>query len=317
MSNIFTGKTVEEAKQTGLAQMNLTEDAVEVLVIEQGSRGFLGIGAKQARVQLIVKKPEQPTEVTAEQGNHSKKANKPERKDLRPEKKKAEKPVTEPVELKEIDNPSEDAKRTVKFLEGLLSQINVEGQIKVVAESEERVVLEIVAKDSSSVIGYRGEVLDSMQTMAGAIYNTDKEKYLRVVVDCENYREKRERTLVNLANKLAQKALASGRKITLEPMNPFERRIIHSALMDVEGVKTASEGKEPNRFVAIIPDGYDPSKNHRSSGRFGGKGKGGKPYNKKGSSGERSSSSNGAAKKSAFSGGVFLGNSKKDGSDNG
>jgi len=151
-----------------------------------------------------------------------------------------------------------------------------------------------------------------LQTLVGAVYNIDKEKHLRVVVDCEGYRIKREKTLVSLAKKLAQKAVATGRKITLEPMNPYERRIIHSALVDFEGVKTSSEGREPNRFVAIIPDGYDPSKAHKP-GKFGGKGKGGKPF--RGGKGGGAPKASSAPKSSGFGGGVFLGNSLKDKKD--
>ena len=187
--------------------------------------------------------------------------------------------------------------------------LNVNATVEVAMENHEKVVFNVVTEDSSSVIGFRGEVLDSLQTLVGAVYNTNKDKYLRVVVDCEAYRTKREKTLVGLAKKLAQKAVATGRKVTLEPMNPYERRIIHSALIDFEGVKTVSEGKEPNRFVAIIPDGYDPTKARRSS-RPGGKGKGGKPATR----GEGAKSAP-KGKGSSFGTGVFLGNSLKENKD--
>ena len=186
-------------------------------------------------------------------------------------------------------------------------------------ETDERIVFNLTAIDSSALIGYRGEVLDSIQCLAGAVYNTEKEKYIRVVVDCEGYRDKREKTLVSVANKLAAKAVKTGRKVCLEPMNPYERRIIHSTLMDYEGVKTMSEGKEPSRYVAIIPDNYDPTKVDEKKSfkekRFGKKENGkfnkGNRHSGKFGKGERDDEKR-APKKAGFGGGVFLGNSLKE-----
>ena len=327
MSKIFTGKTVEEAVKTGLDELGLTIEQVEVLVIEQGSKGFLGIGAKPAKVQLIVdsgkkdkapaeEKTVAPTPAPEKKPYAEKPAKKAEKPVVKKEEKQAAKPAEKPVEkaAEPVEerplNPTEDAVNAEKFLVGLLEILKVDGKVELLSESSEKVVYNVVTEDSSSVIGYRGEVLDSLQTLVSAVYNTNKDKYLRVVVDCETYRAKREKTLVSLAKKLAQKAVATGRKVTLEPMNPYERRIIHSALIDFEGVKTVSEGKEPNRFVAIIPDGYDPSKQRRG-GKFGGKGKGGKPMGRGGHDAPKSA----PKAKSTFGAGVFLGNSLKDKND--
>ena len=196
--------------------------------------------------------------------------------------------------------------KTVEFLEGLFEKMNVDVSIDV-AEKDDKVVIDLKTENSSAVIGYRGEVLDSLQCLAGAIYNSDKDDFIKVVVDCENYRDKREKTLISLADKLANKAVKTGRKVTLEPMNPFERRIIHSALSDFEGVKTESEGKEPNRYVAIIPDGYDPSKEKKY---------GKKDFDKKGKRGDRSFDRKDKPKekkgKKPFGTVTFLGNSLKD-----
>ena len=324
MSKFFTGKTVDEAVKTGLEELGLTAEQVEVLVIEQGSKGFLGLGAKPAKVQLIVAsdkkedvKPVETKSVAPAPATEKKPyAEKPAKKAEKPQVKKEEKavkPIEKPTERVEKPaderplNPTEDAVNAEKFLVGLLEILKVDGKVELLSENSEKVVYNVVTEDSSSVIGYRGEVLDSLQTLVSAVYNTNKDKYLRVVVDCETYRAKREKTLVSLAKKLAQKAVATGRKVTLEPMNPYERRIIHSALIDFEGVKTVSEGKEPNRFVAIIPDGYDPSKQRRG-GRFGGKGKGGKPMGRGGHDAPKSA----PKAKSTFGAGVFLGNSLKD-----
>lgn len=224
-----------------------------------------------------------------------------------------------------VQKKKSDADAVVDFLSGLLKIMNVNTAVELTEENEERAVFNLTAVDSSALIGYRGEVLDSIQCLAGAVYNTEKEKYIRVVVDCEGYRDKREKTLVYLANKLAAKAVKTGRKICLEPMNPYERRIIHAALMNYEGVKTMSEGKEPTRYVAIIPDNYDPTKapdkksfrekrfdkngkfDKRSGGRFDRNNRRGGKFDKGDRNGEKR-----APKKAGFGGGVFLGNSLKD-----
>ena len=202
-----------------------------------------------------------------------------------------------------------EVEKTVEFLEGLFKVLDQTVSIEVSKNEEEKIVIDLITPNSSNVIGYRGEVLDSIQCLAGAIFNSDKEDYQRVVVDCEGYREKREKTLISLANKLANKAIKTGRKVSIEPMNPFERRIIHAALSDFEGVKTESEGKEPYRYVAIIPDGYDPAKERkftRGGKGFNGKGDGKRPQRR---DGERRKEEK---PKKSFSAGVFLGNSLKD-----
>lgn len=272
MSNEFTAKTKEEAIAKGLSELGITLEEAEVTVIEEPVKGIFGIGAKPAKVMV--------------------------------EKKKT------------------DATKTLDFLDGLLKIMNVTAQSQIEEETEERVVFNLTTEDSHSLIGYRGEILDSLQCLAGAVYNTDKEKYIRVVVDCENYRNKREKTLDSLAKKLAEKAKKTGRKICLEPMTPYERRIIHSALMDVEGVKTMSEGKEPTRYVAIIPDNYDPTKQPKrefkdrkfdKGDRFkGGKGGNGKFDRNRRNGKFGAKDEKRAPKKAGFGGGVFLGNSLKN-----
>ena len=149
-----------------------------------------------------------------------------------------------------------DGERTVAFLEGLFELLNVTACTELVSEGE-KIEINVTAANTNSIIGKRGETLDAVQTLAGAVANTGREEYKRVVVDCENYRENREATLKKLAENLAQKATRLGKKIKLEPMNPYERRIIHSALSEIDGVKTESEGKEPNRYIVVIPDNLE------------------------------------------------------------
>lgn len=150
-----------------------------------------------------------------------------------------------------------DGARAAQFIDGLLKIIGVESESQVVSE-EDCIKIEVKTESSSRVIGKRGDVLDALQSIAGAVANIGREEYIKVVVDCENYRSQREETLVNLAHKVEQKAIETGRKVILEPMTPYERRIIHSALVGSEQVKTSSDGREPVRYVVVIPNNAKP-----------------------------------------------------------
>lgn len=160
---------------------------------------------------------------------------------------------SKPAQVKlKIKEKKTDGERAVAFLEGLLPLIGTEAGVELKSE-DEKIVIELKADSAKNIIGRRGEIIDAVQTLAGAVANTGRKEYKRVVVDCENYREDREETLKRVANKLAAKAVRLGKRVRLEPMNPYERRIIHAALVDNPDVTTKSEGKEPQRFVVIIP----------------------------------------------------------------
>ena len=221
-----------------------------------------------------------------------------------------------------------DGERAVAFLEGLFELLNVTACTELVSENE-KVEINVTTANTKDVIGKHGETLDAIQTLAGAVANTGRDKYKRVVVDCENYRENREETLNKLADNLAQKALRLGKKIMLEPMNPYERRIIHSALSSREDVKTISEGKEPNRYVVIVPNNVAegdeemiPARTERkrerndrgNGGRNGRNGFGNKRSSGGGfkRSGSTSNSGGTSLKKDNDFFGIFLGNSNKD-----
>ncbi len=166
-------------------------------------------------------------------------------------------------------------KKAIKFLEGIFDILKVAATCEAI-EKEDRIIINITSVSSSKIIGYRGEVLDSLQTLTTALCNSKQDEYKRVVVDCENYREKRQTTLTALANKLAEKAVKTGRKVNLEPMNPYERRIIHSALAESSDVKTESIGVEPTRHIVIIPNNlktYDDKKEKGFKDKKGLKGK--------------------------------------------
>ena len=289
----FTGKTVDEAIETGLNALGITQDQADIRVLEEGKKKLFG--AVKARVEIAVK---------------------------------------ENQETEEIKNPQAkaeltDGERTIAFLDGLFKLLDVKATTELVSEGE-KVEINVKATNTNSVIGKRGATLDAIQTLAGAVANTGRDDYMRVVVDCENYRENREATLEKLAENLAQKAIRLGKKVKLEPMNPYERRIIHAALTSREGVKTESEGKEPNRYIVVIPDNLeDPTaeaieaRNERSRGRNDRRGgynrdRGGRSnsrgaskggYNKKFKRDGESNASGGTSLKNNDFFGIFLGNS--------
>lgn len=139
---------------------------------------------------------------------------------------------------------------TKKFLLDIFDKMNVNAEVNV-EENEDSVMIKVEGKDIGIIIGRRGETLDSLQYLTNLVVNKDKDNYKRVVIDIENYRKKREDTLVGLANKLADRVIRYKKNITLEPMNPYERRVIHSTLQDNNYVETYSVGDEPNRKVVI------------------------------------------------------------------
>lgn len=196
-----SAKTVREAIDLALLELNTTEDKVEVEVLEEGSKGIFGlIGSKQAKVR---------------------------------------------VTLKETSGD-----RAKKFLLDVLSKMKVNADI-LVEESEDTIFLKIEGDDIGIIIGRRGETLDALQYLTSLVVNRSKEGYKRIVIDVENYRKKREEILIRLANRLADRVIKYKKNITLEPMNPYERRVIHSCLQNHKYVETYSVGEEPNRKVII------------------------------------------------------------------
>ena len=261
----FTGKTPEEAVEAGLKALGLTRDQAEIKILEQGKRKLFG--SIPARVAVWAKPAEPAPEAPAETPVAAQKAAPAELPKEAPA--KAEKAQ----ETREKAPKGSDGARAVAFLEGIFPLIGIEARPVLVSE-EEKIVINLQSESSKGVIGRRGELIDALQALAGAVANTGRKEYKRVVVDCENYREEREETLRHVAEKSAAKAVRLGKRIRLEPMNPYERRIIHSALVDSEEVTTKSEGKEPMRYVVIIPKQL---KNDRRGGRDRDR-RNGKPY---------------------------------------
>lgn len=227
----FTGRTVEEAVREGLKVLGLREEEADVRVLEEGKKKLFGY--VKARVEIAPKTSENPLS--------------------KPQEEKSEYDAEKKAEIHRDESGRTDGERAVEFLEGLFDILKITACTELVSEGE-KIEINVTAANTNAVIGKRGAMLDAIQTVAGAVANIGRDEYKRVVVDCENYREKREETLRNLARKLAQKAVKSGRKLKLEPMNPYERRIIHAALSESEEVTTQSEGKEPHRYVVIVPN---------------------------------------------------------------
>lgn len=204
-----------------------------------------------------------------------------------------------------------EGEKAVNFIRDLTKKMNVECTVDI-TEDEEKIDVLISGKNTGALIGYRGDVLDSIQYLLSSIINNDRESYKRVNLDCENYREKRALILAGLARRLADKAVRTGRKVNIEPMNPAERRIIHSTLQENSEVTTTSEGIDPNRYIIITPkitkdSGYNRNRNSNGKGGFNAdrkNEKGGFSSDRK----KREESTSRPAFKTGF--GSFLGNSK-------
>lgn len=216
---------------------------------------------------------------------------------------------------KKIEEKQEKKLDEVEALKKLLEFLKIDAEVKK-GQKDGKEVLTLVSEKSSSVIGYRGEVLDALQTIVSAMANVGKKNYKKVVVDCENYRDRREETLINLAHKLEAKATEMKREVILESMSAFERRIIHTALSESETVTTRSDGKEPERYVVIVPNDKDEFAKPYNAGRNDKQRKGGKKPSgqiRKGNTRGRRPSEKSESKRvapSAF--GTYLGNSLKD-----
>ena len=243
-----TGKTEEEAIRKGLEQLGLERDDVSVEILERARSGFLGIGSSPAKVRVTYEldvaeepKPEAPKAKPAEK----KPEPKPAEKKAEP---KAEEKKTEPA-APACDN--DDARRIKDFLTGLLEHMDSTAEVKVYEEEKNRYKVILEGQKLGALIGRRGETLDAIQQLTNYAVNSGRDKRVRIHVDAENYRAKREQSLESLANKVAGKVLKYRRSVTLEPMNAYERHVIHAALQDKEGVTTYSIGTEPNRRVVV------------------------------------------------------------------
>ena len=273
-----TGKTEEEAIRKALEQLGMDRDDVSVEILERAKSGFLGIGASPARVRVtygpeesevipepvkpVVPEPVKPVKKTPEKKAPEKKepAKKDQPRQPKPEKKPEPKPEkkAEPVAEQNVEElplcQDENAGKITAFLTGLLSQLESEAQIKVYETEKGRYRVILEGEKLGALIGRRGETLDAIQQLTNYAVNSGADKRVRIQVDAENYRRKREQSLESLAKKTADKAKRYRRSVTLEPMNAYERHVIHAALQEVPGVNTYSVGTEPNRRVVVAYD---------------------------------------------------------------
>ena len=241
-----TGKTEEEAIRAALSQLGLERDDVSVEILERSKSGFLGIGSSPAKVRVsyeldVAEEPEVPQAKPAEKKPVEKK----------PEAKPEPAPEQQPEQPAAPVSETEDADRIRAFLTGLLEHMDCRAQVKVYEEEKNRYKVILEGQRLGALIGRRGETLDAIQQLTNYAVNSGRDKRVRIHVDAENYRAKREQSLESLANKVAGKVLKYRRSVTLEPMNAYERHVIHAALQDKEGVTTYSIGTEPNRRVVV------------------------------------------------------------------
>jgi len=235
------GKTVDQAIFNGLNELGLGIDEVEIEIIHDG-RGLFGIGKNS--VVRMTPKSELPAE--PERIIEKKQSRPPRERQDKEESVAASEKVYVEKEVVPADSPS-DAEG---FLNELFVKMSISAHCVTVENGEiDKIVLQ--GNDTAALIGRRGETLDAIQYLTGLVLNKGKQDYKRIMLDTENYREKREEALVRLANRIAQKVSRTGRKVTLEPMNPYERRILHATLQSNPRVETLSEGEEPFRRVIV------------------------------------------------------------------
>ena len=252
------GNDVDTAVELALAELKCSREEVEVTVLEQPSRGFFGIGAKLALVRVEKKAPvveEAPAPAVVEEKAPvaAPQKQKPQKSETKVEKKKHKKevqPKKSSIE-EEVGNLSPVENHiALDFLKEVTEQMGLVVDVTAKA-NEDSVLLNIQGKDSGTIIGKRGQTLDAIQYLTSLVVNKDQNNYIKVVVDAENYRSKREKTLEKLANRLADKVVKTKRSVRLEPMNPYERKVIHATLQSNPRVTTRSEGQDPYRRVII------------------------------------------------------------------
>ena len=240
-----TGRTEDDAIAAALAELGLDRDDVSVEIVERAKSGFLGIGASPAVVRVSYEAEDEP-EAPAE----------PEIVEAAAEEAAAPSPAAD-------ENPDYAAIRA--FLSGLLDRMGVKAEIEIGPRDNGGVNVNLSGNGMGAIIGRRGETLDAIQHLTNYVVNRGSDKRMHISVDAENYRSKREESLARLAEKMAEKAIKYKRSMALEPMNSYERHVIHTALQNYEGVTTSSTGEEPNRRVVVSYVKPEPTSNKPQS----------------------------------------------------
>ena len=269
----MTGKTEDEAIRRALEQLGLERDDVSVEILERAKSGFLGIGGSPATVRVSYddgqpepvkpepksaapkaeKKPVYCAEVLQKEVRAREKQEREAKRGERRAEPKAEKAPREPAVLgEEIRDEKSEQIRT--FLSGLLEHMDAKAEVKVYEVEKNRYKVILEGEKLGALIGRRGETLDAVQHLVNYAVNRGSDKRMHISVDAEGYRSKREESLVHLAHKMAAKAIKYKRSMALEPMNSYERHVIHTALQDTQYITTFSIGTEPNRRVVVSYD---------------------------------------------------------------
>ncbi len=244
-----TGRTEDDAIASALRELGMERDDVSVEILERAKSGFLGIGAVPARVRVSWEVPDAPVEEPkAEPVKPVAEVQKPAAEPAKPVV-EVQKPA-EPEAPAPVDEPAEAA-AVRSFLDGLLKHMDIDADITISEREGGGLNVDLSGPGMGAVIGRRGETLDAIQHLTNYAVNHSSDKRLRISVDAENYRAKREESLTKLAEKMAEKAIKYKRSMALEPMNSYERHVIHTALQNYEGVTTSSTGVEPNRRVVV------------------------------------------------------------------
>ena len=251
-----TGKTERDALNKALKELGLEEDDISIEVITRAKTGFLGIGSCPAKIRVTYEVPDEPAPV-AEEPAPTVEPEAP--AEPMPAAESAPAPTSEPVEAP-VEAPvmEADPERKEKietFLTGLLERLEVPAEIKLQVNEAGIYQVELVGKNLGALIGRRGETLDAIQQLTNYAVNRGQSKRIRIHIDAENYRAKREESLQRLARKTAGKALKYRRNMMLEPMNAYERHVIHAALQSYNpAISTYSTGTEPNRRIVVVFD---------------------------------------------------------------
>lgn len=251
-----TGKTIDLAIQAGLDTLQMDRDSVSVEVLEQPKSGFFGIGASPAKVSLTYEVPDPKPEKAPKEDKSPKEKN-PTAPKPAPKAEPgvlAEKPAPKPIPAPAPEGTVES--KIEAFMKGLLTHMGSDAVPSATKVDEDTYAVELIGNSLGMLIGRRGDTLDAIQHITNYAVNHGQNKRVRINVDAENYRKKREESLERLANKVAGKVTKTRRNITLEPMNAYERHVIHAALQDYPDVTTYSTGTEPGRRIVVAYSRY-------------------------------------------------------------
>ena len=249
-----TGRTEEDAIAAALGELGMERDDVSVEILERAKSGFLGIGASPARIRVSWEGPDTAEEPAPAASKAP---------ELQSEPAAAE---VQDAAVPAVDEPAEYA-AVRSFLSGLLEKMGVEAEITITEREGGGILVDLAGPGMGAVIGRRGETLDAIQHLTHYAVNRGNDKRTRISVDAESYRAKREESLIKLAEKMAEKAIKYKRSMALEPMNSYERHVIHTALQNYEGVTTASTGTEPNRRVVVSYVRSEPQNGRKAQTR--------------------------------------------------